>query len=288
MNHLLLNNIVDIHDLDKYTAIIGESPSKGARSPQLWNSVFEYNNMNCKMVPMDVDSSNIINLLNNLNEDKKFLGGAIAIPFKETVANWLGENITSEARKIGAVNCLYRNSNGDLEGTNTDGEASLSTFLNRFGAIESKTVLILGLGGAGKAVASYFANSAKSVILISRAKKDLQYANKIQANWDTWDQVSNYIDEVDIVINCTSVGFGDQKMNSPLSENQISKLKKSLVVFDIIYQPIQTKLIELSKKNGLTVFNGLAMNLEQAVLAFQYVIYPKKELAEIRKIMKKI
>ena len=288
MNHLLLNNIVDIDYLNNYTAIIGESPSKGARSPKLWNSVFEYSNIKCKMVPLDVDSSNIINLLNSLNEDKKFLGGAITIPYKDLVANWLGENITPEAKKIGAVNCLYRNSNGYLEGTNTDGEASLTTFVNRFGSIESKSVMILGLGGAGKAVASYFVNSAKSVILLSRANNGLQYSNKIQANWDSWDQISNYIDSVDIIINCTSIGFGSQKMNSPLSLDQISKLKKSVVVFDIIYQPIETKLLQLSKKNDLPVFNGLEMNLEQAVLAYQYTICPNIELAKIRQIMQKI
>ena len=287
MNHLLINNKIDIHDLDKFTAIIGESPSKGARSPKLWNLVLNQSDIRCKMVPIDVDLSNITELLNNLNVDQKFLGGAIAVPYKEIVASWLGNNITTEAKKIGAVNCLYRNSNGDLEGTNTDGEASLSTYVKRFNSIQSKSIMILGLGGAGKAVASYFANSANKMILISRSENDSKYAKKLNASWHNWSEIDNYLKNIDLIINCTSIGYSHQKAKSPLSENQILKLKKSTVIFDIIYQPTQTKLLEISEKNGLSTFNGLEMNLEQAVLAYKYTIDTNRTLSEIRKIMNK-
>jgi len=288
MNPSLVGNPIMIDHLDQYAAIIGESPSKGARSPKLWNAVFKDCDLNCKMIPLDVENENIINLLNDLNEDDRFLGGAVAVPYKEVVSKWLRNNITPEAKKIGAVNCLYRDSNGELQGTNTDGEASLVTFQNRFGSLQSKSIMILGIGGAGKAVSSYFANSANSTIIISRSKKGKKYADKINASWINWSEIENYINTIDVVVNCTSVGFGDQEMESPLSEEQIANLKKSAIVFDIIYKPLKTKLLKIADNMGIATLNGLEMNLEQAVLAYQYAVKSNKNLDEIRKIMSQI
>jgi shikimate dehydrogenase len=288
MNVSLIENQINIAHLEKYAAIIGENPSNGARSPKLWNAAFNKNGLNYSMVPLDVTRDKIIDLLINLSQDDNFIGGAIAVPYKEVVAEWLGENITSEAKKIGAVNCLYRDANGKLQGTNTDGEASLITFKNKFKSLESKSVMILGAGGAGKAVASYFSTSANSTIIISRSEEEKKYADKINVKWGNWSQINDIIDTIDVVVNCTSVGFGDQEMQSPLSEKQIENLKKSTIVFDIIYQPLKTKLLEIADNNGISIFNGLAMNLEQAVLAYQYAVKSNNSLDEIRKIMSQI
>jgi shikimate dehydrogenase len=285
MDYSLIENQVDIGYLDRYAAIIGECPSKGARSPQLWNVVFKSEGQNCEMLPLDVTKSNIVKLLNDLNRDKKFIGGAIAVPYKEVIAKWLGDNITPEAKKIGAVNCLYRNSDGLLYGTNTDGEASIKTFIDKFGSIENKSVLILGAGGAGKAVASYFSSASKNTIILSRSESDKRYADKIDATWKNWNMVDEYIANIDIIVNCTSVGFGNQELESPIDKQQIARIKDSTIVFDIIYQPLKTKLLEMAEKIGIHTFNGLEMNLEQAVLAYQYAVKSGKNLDEIRKIM---
>jgi len=285
MDISLIENHVNTSRFDQYTAIIGECPSKGARSPKLWNAVFESEKKNCKMLPLDVKKENIINLLNNLNNDKEFIGGAIAVPYKELVAKWLGDNITPEAKKIGAVNCLYRNFDGSLHGTNTDGEASLMTFTDKFGSLGNKSVMVLGVGGAGKAVSSYFSSSSMGTIIISRRESDKRYANKIGAEWGGWDEVDNYIRDVDVLINCTSIGFGDQESKSPLNEQQIAQIKDSAVIFDIIYQPLKTKLLEMAGNRGISTLNGLAMNLEQAVLAYKYAVKTCNNLDEIRKIM---
>jgi shikimate dehydrogenase len=286
MDISLIENQINITHLDKYAAIIGESPSKGARSPQLWNTVFENCDLNYSMVPLDVTKDKIIDLLISLNRDSDFIGGAIAVPYKEVVAKWLKENITPEAKRIGAVNCLYRDSNGQLRGTNTDGEASLTTFEKNFGPLSSKSVMILGVGGAGKAVASYFASKANSVIIISRSKKSKEYAEKIGTEWGDWPQIHNYIDTVDIIINCTSIGFGDQEMESPLNRDQVANLTKSVIIFDIIYQPLMTKLLSIANEKGIKIYNGLEMNLEQAVLAYKYTVKTEESIENIRQFMK--
>jgi shikimate dehydrogenase len=288
MDASLIENQVDIARLDKYAAIIGELPSQGARSPKLWNAVFDDSGLNYSMVPFDVTKSNVNNLLNDLSLDKDFIGGAIAAPYKEVVAKWLGKNITLEAKKIGAVNCLFRDSDGELQGTNTDGEASLVTFKNKFGALNLKSVIVLGVGGAGKAVASYFSNCANSTTIISRSNEGKEYADKIGVKWGNWNDINSIVDNVDIVVNCTSIGFGGQEMESPLDENQMLNLKSSTIVFDIVYQPLKTKFLQIAEREGLAIFNGLEMNMEQAVLAYKYAAEPNKELDEIRKIMEGI
>ena len=285
MDPSLIQNKINIAHLDKYAAIIGTKPSNGARSPKLWNAVFDNDGLNYEMIPLDVKKDKVIDLLENLSGDEDFIGGAITVPFKEVVADWLGVNITLEAKKIGAVNCLYRDKNGILKGTNTDGEASLITFKRKFGSLEYKKIMILGVGGAGKAVASYFASNASSTTIISRSEEGKKYADKINVNWGSWDHIDDIIGNINVVINATSIGFGNQEEESPLSERQIGRLKKSTIVFDIIYQPLKTKLLKVANNNNISIFNGLEMNLEQAVLAYQYAVESNKSLNEIRKIM---
>lgn len=287
MDKSLIENKIDISSLDKYAAIIGANPSNGARSPKLWNAMFKHSSLNYSMIPLDVTKDKIIELLESLNQDRKFIGGAIAVPYKETVAQWLGKNITLEAKKIGAVNCLYRGASGDLYGTNTDGEASLIAFENKFGSIDSKKILIFGLGGAGKAVAAYFSSKSEKVIIATRSEM-MYYAKKIGANWVNWSQIDTLVTKQDVIINCTSIGFGSQENLSPLSKEQVEKLAKSTIIYDIIYQPLETNLLSMSKYQGLSTLNGLSMNLEQAVLAYQYAVDSKSSTEQIRSTMSSI
>ena len=124
----IINNNVNLNNLDKFAAIIGSQPSKGARSPILWNSAFKAHGLNYLMLSLDVEKDNLFKLLESLNSDIDFIGGAITTPHKISVAKWLGNKITKEAAKIGAVNCLFRNEKGELLGTNTDGEAAVLSF----------------------------------------------------------------------------------------------------------------------------------------------------------------
>jgi shikimate dehydrogenase len=183
---------------------------------------------------------------------------------------------------------LYRDADRNIKGTNTDGEAALVTFTRKFGAIDNKQVMILGAGGAGKAVASYFSSNAGSSILVTRSMEGKNYADKLGVKWMDWNHVGDVIDAADIVVNCTSVGFGDQEDKSPLSKKEIDVMKKSAIVFDIVYQPIKTKLLEIADNNSISIFNGLEMNMEQAVLAYQYAAAPEKDLDEIRRVMSQI
>lgn len=271
----LISNKDLIIKMKKYTSIIGFSPSKGARSPKLWNYAFKKYRIKNEMVPFDVKNNNLSKLLNFLELDQNYIGGCVTVPYKEKVFRWLGKNITKTSKKIGAVNCLFRGKNGKLIGTNTDGEAALKSFENKFGKVKNKRILLLGPGGAGKAVASYFSQAIKnkkSLIIAGRSLNSKKFSKKLKAKWFSFKNISKIeLYNIDIVINCTSLGFSSKIKKSPLSKLQLLKLRKSAKVFDIIYEPKETELIKMSKQKKIKTINGLEMNLIQAALAFHYV-----------------
>ncbi len=257
-----------------YTAIIGLNPSQGARSPVLWNSAFKGYKIKNQMIPLDVNSKKLFKLLTALEKDQNFIGGCVTIPHKERVFEWLKRRLTNSSRKVGAVNCIFRDQAGNLQGTNTDGEAALKSFKKKFGRINNKKIVLIGAGGAGKAVSSYFiAEMLKksNLTIVGRSKLSEKFSKKIGSKWINFKNISKIdLKEFDTVINCTSIGFNKNKNKSPLLFRQLKNASKKLSVFDIIYNPKITKLISDSIKNNLKVLNGLDMNLRQAVLAFGY------------------
>lgn len=269
----LIDNSLPDPEGKSFAAILGASPSKGARSPILWNAAFKAQGINAEMLPMDISGERLTALLSTLEANPNFIGGAIAMPHKEAVAKWLNEHLTPEAKAIGAVNCLYRDATGRLRGTNTDGEAARISFEAHFGPLKGRTVLLLGPGGAGKAVAAYFAQAIGStgrLMIASRRDQEKFIASLNRAEQIQWDKIDTVLAQVDAVVNCTSIGTAEQVAQSPLTSEQLARLPGHAVVFDIIYQPRPTGLLQWAQSRGLQTLDGLAMNLEQAVLAYGY------------------
>ncbi len=275
----LADNQLDYQEERPFAAILGGSPSKGARSPVLWNAAFEAQGIDARMLPIDVPPERLIGLLDSLDADQRFLGGAVAVPHKEEVARWLGERLTPEAKAIGAVNCLFRDAADRLMGTNTDGEGALVSFEARFGSLQGKTVLLTGLGGAGKAVAAFVHGAVVpggQLMVSGRSERAREYANRLGYDWVNWYDLARALPAADVLLNCTSVGSGTSAGESPFSEELLALLPDYAVVFDIIYQPAPSALLSLAAKRGLSVLGGTAMNLEQAVLAFSHSVREPK------------
>lgn len=269
----LIDNPLNFPVDHKFTAILGATPSRGARSPMLWNAAFKAHDMPITMLPMDVKANNLHSLLVALNAESSFLGGAVASPHKEMVAKWLGNRLTPESRRIGAVNCLFR-SNGHLWGTNTDGEAALNSLEHVAGLLAEKHVLLIGIGGAGKAVAAYLVGRVKRLTIAGRHDQlTLEYGHRIRAETVLWHDLSTKLQYADVLVNCTSVGSSAANLSteSPLRADQISRLPLHSIIFDIIYDPPVTVLLKLAREKGLTTQNGEGMNLKQAIFAFGYV-----------------
>ena len=271
----LIKNQVNYPEGKKYAAIIGEAPSKGARSPVLWDAAFDAHKVEARMLSFDVDPQNLNALLSELEDDDYFIGGAIAAPYKAKAALWLDINITLAAKAIGAVNCIFRGDNHRLSGINTDGEAALRTYESAFGYVEGQTILMLGCGGAGRAVASYFKQAVGNqgnLLVSSRSDQACSFVHTLGANWTNWNEIEKVLPSIDGLINCTILGSETCVNQTPLGKKQINKLSPKTVVFDIIYHPSPTKFLRAVAEQGCRILNGTEMNIIQAVLGYEYVL----------------
>ena len=218
------------------------------------------------MYPADVSKKNIKKLIVALSSDKNFSAAVITNPYKEIVYKLLKKNSSNLAKKIKSTNCIYKKGSFFYI-TNTDSEASFLALKKKINLKEKHSILILGFGGAGKAVALAFNQFLKNKKIYVVTRKEIKNKHKglIFINWKKIDDI---IKDITICINCTNVGFGPKILKSPLSLDQLKKLNKKTIVYDIIYNPKTSTLLKNSEINKLKTTNGIRMNLFQAVLAF--------------------
>jgi shikimate dehydrogenase len=284
---LLAKNKINLSKKN-YTVIIGSNPSKTARSPILWNYFFKKTKEEMEMIPIDTTKKNIKKIINVLSKDKKFKGGCVTIPFKEIIFKELlkKNSVDKITKKIGSVNCLYKKNN-KIFGTNTDGDASLKVFKKKFGNVKNKKCLILGFGGVGKAVSAFFNSHLNSNVVISnRTNLSKKIIKKNNIEFIKWKEIPKVISEIDIIINCTSLGFNKNK-KSPINFETFKMIKKNAYFFDVIYNPLETTFLKLAKLKSKNIINGLEMNKLQAILAIKKVQKNKISLQKIKKSLSK-
>jgi len=314
-----IENKLNIGGLEKFAAIIGETPSRGARSPKLWNNAYKAFNKKCKMYPFDVYEKNLENLIIELKKDKRFIGGSVTAPYKEKIIKFL-DGISPESKKIGSINTLIKKNN-KIFGENTDYYGVLNS-LKKFS--NKRKILVFGCGGAGKSVILACLKQFKncSLMVYNRDKnKILKFTNNLKnKNVIKIVKDHNYIKKIsrlDLIINTTSIGFDswirkqkkfeNLKFFSPISnikniiysnkKNESEFIKKNsriinknfiemyrflnqnsnASVFDIIYNPSLTQLLQQAKMCSMRTINGLEMNLYQAIKAFKIVNLIKNE-----------
>ena len=288
----IIENKISESNLDFYTVIIGAKPSQGARSPKLWNKVYDYEGMKIQMIPLDVREDMLEQVFNFLKEDKQCLGGAVAVPYKEKIFNLIKNNVEEEIKAIGAVNCFHRPANGSLintfTGTNTDGEAALEPIRQQLIESQKLTIGLLGFGGAGKAILAFLLRDFEEkhkICLFNRNLVHIKDAKKNELYSYTFNELETFLPQIDLLINATSIGHVESIHKTPVPAKLLAKAKKTLVVYDIIYDPIKTILLKDSEEKGLKTINGLRMNLIQAVLAYSYTNPTSLAKEEIYKIM---
>lgn len=286
----LVSNHVEL-STRSYSAILGTSPSKGARSPLLWNATYRALGVDCAMLPLDISAESLPTLIKVLRSDKRYVGGACAMPHKALLVSLL-DDVESEAKTIGAVNCIHRTSDGLLRGANTDGLGFLSTLARSEGLRHDSRVVILGAGAAGRAVAVYLSRITSKLCVVNRTRRRAEdLANVCRDAFPLYYPIAtSVLNSCSLLVNCTSLGqkilaptdslamntsvltalspSEDPAANKAESSLLINTLPRNCLVYDIVYQPSETALLKLAKERGLRTINGLQMNLEQAVIAF--------------------
>ena len=162
----LINNKVSLNEKNFYTLIIGLNPSQGARSPRLWNKVYKKKKSNCRMYPADVSLKNLRNFVNFLKNDEKFLGGSVTAPYKIEIMKYLDE-IDFNAKKIGSINTIVKKGS-KIKGYNTDYYGAFETLKK---IRSNKDILVIGAGGASKAVIIASVDKFKKVIFFFLNRK---------------------------------------------------------------------------------------------------------------------
>ncbi|MGQ9370196.1 shikimate dehydrogenase family protein [Azospirillum sp. ST 5-10] len=295
----LIDNPVT-RDTARYAAILGLAPSKGARSPLLWNAAFAAAGVDARMVPMDVAVDRLAALVDALRADVRFLGGAVTMPHKQAIVPFL-DRVEPEAAAIGAVNALYRDG-AALVGANTDGAGALAQLDDLTGGrLAAKRVLVLGTGGAGRAVAAFLAGRVASLTLANRTQERAEALAAALGNgvrvvpWPVADAV---LAGTDVLVNASAVGFAGGPAGSPLGSDalgsdvpssdggaRLALLPADALVYDIVYQPAETALLASARARGLRIANGLGMNLDQAVIAFAKACPGVLDRGALRRVM---
>ena len=194
----------------------------------------------------------------------------VTIPHKQNVIEFLDE-LTPTAKAIGAVNTIYFR-DSKLIGDNTDAPGFLSDLKKFIGDRElgiGKSALVLGAGGSARAVVYALVHDSWEITVASRRIEQAQElasrferVKAVELNLQTF-QLSN----VQLVINTTPLGMKPQIDQSPLPENL--SLPSNIFIYDLVYNPRETKLVGDARSQGVSATTGLGMLIEQAALSFE-------------------
>lgn len=204
---------------------------------------------------------------------KEMDGFNVTVPYKQKIIPYLDE-IDEEAEKMGAVNTVVKE-NDRWIGYNTDGRGYLRALKSKFPAqLEDRTkrILILGAGGAARGI--YYAlvhDGYTQIDIANRTKESALDIAKLQDEQTethvlTLDKAEQLTNQYDIFIQTTSVGMGQGNEDMIIS---LDGVKKSAIVSDIVYQPIETAFLKKAKSLGASVHYGHTMLLYQAQYAFE-------------------
>lgn len=235
------------------------------------------------------DETELKNFLSTLKENNIF-GFNVTVPYKQTILNsGIPIQLSKEAELVGAINVVIRD-NDKLRGYNVDGLGfikHLKTDLNF--TPKDKKVALIGAGGGASAVVTQLAQEGVSSILIYDIDKSraLNLTNRLKLNFpnlkDNCIAINNILElntlTCDLLINATPVGLRE---TDPALVDKTMINPKGLV-YDLIYNPPETKLLKIAKEAGAKVSNGLGMLLYQGVLSFEYFTGKKAPVSVMRK-----
>ncbi len=245
----------------KLYAVLGEKLSH-TLSPQIHTYIFNKLNINGNYSVIEARRENISKIIESANI-LGYSGINVTIPYKELIMPYLDE-VSKEASDIGAVNTVMIK-DGKSYGYNTD-YFGFGSMLCRAGLdVTGKDVVIFGAGGAAKALIAYLHDSkAKSVLVASGVKEELAGIKKHYNYVDTCELRDEDMFRGDILVNATPVGMFPNVEGSIVSEDVVKRFKG---VVDIVYNPLETKLLHYANKNGIVSMNGLYMLIDQAIKA---------------------
>ena len=257
----------------KLCAVIG-NPVAHSLSPALHNAAFDELDLDFVYVAFRVED--VKSALAGMRALENFRGMSVTIPHKIEAMRHVDE-IAEVDRAIGSINTII-NENGKLIGLGTDGPGALKALLDAGVELDGKTVLVAGSGGAARAIAFTLARDTRlgrlvlldiNEGLLEGLTADLKAGTTapIDSGVLTDSSLAGAMAHADVIINCTPIGMHPHEDASLIPAGLF---RPGQVVFDIVYTPLETRLLADARSRGLKVISGVEMFINQAVLQFRH------------------
>ncbi|MHB1458488.1 MAG: shikimate dehydrogenase [Armatimonadota bacterium] len=256
------------------TSVIGllGYPVKHSFSPVMHNSAFAQLELDYIYVPFEVHPDNLKSAVDAIRS-LSIRGVNVTIPHKSDVIEHL-DWVSESARSIMSVNTIH-NDNGILRGYSTDGEGFILSVKESGISLVNTDTVVLGAGGSAKATVLALVENGAHVTVVNRTQsRAIEMAESINSLKNAelvkvavyGDDAAEAIIAAKLMVNCTSVGMHPEIDASPVPAEW---LHAELFIYDQVYNPIETKLIKLSKQAGASGINGQGMLVYQGALAFK-------------------
>jgi 3-dehydroquinate dehydratase/shikimate dehydrogenase len=256
-----LRSVYRIEQIDVATRVYGVAgdPVAHSLSPAIMNAAFRRENVNA--VYLALHAKALKDLLNCVREIPIY-GLSITMPYKEAILPYL-DNTDSHTDKIGACNTVVRAQDGKLYGFNTDTSGVVRPLERRLSTLQDAKILVLGAGGAARAAVFGLKERGAEVYILNRSTAAAQkLARRAHARTLKRADLKKY--SFDVIVNATPVGMGNTR-DTPLQEKEIN----ARYVFDMIYDPPETRLLQLAKQRGAQIIPGIEMFVHQAARQFE-------------------
>ena len=266
--------------MTQYIGIIGY-PLKHSLSPDFQQAALDYYKLDIRYVVWETEAKNLSFVINQLRQSQN-LGANVTVPYKEKVLSLI-DDVDSWASLIGAVNTIV-NLNGKLVGFNTDAPGFVQALREdaEFEP-ENKRVVILGAGGAARAVSFALLHERVSSVLITNRTlarvetlvdslkmhaADEKIRTEISALPLHDMKLREAIEHCQLIVNCTTLGmkYSSKQGESPLG---VDLIPEGALVYDLVYNPLETPLLRMAKEAGADVVGGLSMLLYQGAASFK-------------------
>ncbi len=255
-----LRTIYRIEQVDAATRIYGVAgdPIEHSLSPVIMNTALRRENVNG--VYLALHAKTLKDLIHCVREIPLH-GLSITMPYKQAILPFL-DNTDAHTAKIGACNTVVRGQEGKLYGFNTDVAGVIRPLEQRL-TIENAKVLVLGAGGAARAAVFGLKERGAEVWILNRSSAKAQKLAR-QAKARTIKRADLRKIAFDVIINATPVGMGNTR-DCPLKDQEI----QARVAFDMVYDPVETHLLQVARGKGISVIPGVEMFVQQAARQFE-------------------
>jgi len=266
----VMRDLYDYDSINQQTEVFGviADPVGHSLSPVIHNAAFQSLEMNRVYLPFRVPARHLDQFIKDCPE-MGIRGLSVTIPHKEAVVRHC-TRVDGAVKGIGAVNTMTFGDDGSIVGYNTDYRAAMSSMDEKLGTaarstpLVGHTALVLGSGGAGRALAFGLKRRGADVVIASRTlSRAERLADDLNCRAVKWEQ--RYNTKADVIVNATPIGMHPNVDDTPYEKTQ---LKPSMLVFDTVYNPEQTLLFKESRERRCRVISGMEMFLGQAALQF--------------------